>query len=79
MRLKIGRLAVADVDAIFDYGLNTHGAEAAIEYLDRIEAKYRQLLDHPRSGRADPSLEPEFDRYPATPTEFTTRSHTTPS
>ena len=56
MRLKIGRLAAADVDAIFEYGLENHGPEAAIDYLDRIEAKYRLLLDHSRSGRAEPEL-----------------------
>lgn len=56
MRLRIGRLAAADVDEIFEYGLLNHGPEAAIAYLDRIEAKYRLLLDYPRSGRADPEL-----------------------
>lgn len=56
MKLRIGRLAAADVDAIFGYGLLNFGPDQAIAYLDQIEAKYRLLLDHPRSGRADPAL-----------------------
>ena len=56
MRLKIGRLAAADVDEIFEYGLLNHGPAEAVNYLDRIEVKYRLLLEHPRSGRAEPVL-----------------------
>lgn len=56
MRLRIGRLAAADVDAIFEYGLDRHGPDAVNAYLDLIEAKYRLLIDHPRSGRAEAEL-----------------------
>ena len=56
MQLRIGRLAAADVDAIFEYGLLNFGPDAAIVYLDQMETKYRLLLDHPRSGRTEPDL-----------------------
>ena len=60
MQLRIGRLAAADVDAIFEYGLLNIGPDAAIAYLDQMETKYRLLLDHPRSGRAESELGTEI-------------------
>ena len=56
MRLKIGRLAATDVDEIFEYGLLNHGPAEAVAYIDRMEVKYRLLLEHPRSGRGEPAL-----------------------
>lgn len=56
MQLRLSRLAEADVDGIFEYGLVNHGAAAALAYLDEIEMCYRQLLGYPRSGRRDVTL-----------------------
>lgn len=56
VRPRIGRLAAVDVDEIFEYGLQNHGPEAAVAYLDVIGGKYRLLMDHPFSGRGEPEL-----------------------
>ena len=58
MRLKESRLAAAELDAIFEFGVTNHGIDAAIAYLDEVQRRYRQLLAYPRSGRADPDLGP---------------------
>jgi toxin ParE1/3/4 len=58
MRLRESRLAAAELDAIFEFGVANHGIDAAIAYIDEIQNRYRQLLSYPRSGRAEPELGP---------------------
>jgi toxin ParE1/3/4 len=58
MRLRESRHAAAELDAIFEYGVANHGIDAAIAYIDEVKRRYRQLLDYPRSGRAEPELGP---------------------
>jgi plasmid stabilization system protein ParE len=44
MRLRESRLAAAELDAIFEYGVANHGIDAAIAYIDEVKRRYRQLL-----------------------------------
>jgi toxin ParE1/3/4 len=56
MRLRLSRLAQSDLAAIFAYGLENYGGLQAIAYSERIEVRFRQLLDHPKLGRVEPDL-----------------------
>ena len=56
MRLRQSPLASADLDSIYEYGAANHGIEAALAYIEAIEQRYRLLIDHPRSGRAEDAI-----------------------
>jgi toxin ParE1/3/4 len=56
MRLEQSRLAKADIDAIFEFGLANHGIDGTLHYLDAIEHRFKQLLSYPLSGRAEPEI-----------------------
>jgi toxin ParE1/3/4 len=60
MRLKQSRLAEADLVEIFEHGVDNFGVEVALEYLDRIEERFRQLIAYPKSGRAEPAIHPQI-------------------
>lgn len=59
MRLRESRRAAAELDEIFQYGVENYGVVAAIAYVEEIEKRYALLLAHPRSGRAEPELGPD--------------------
>jgi toxin ParE1/3/4 len=59
MRLSQGRLAQADLAEIAEFGADRFGDAKVLDYLDRIEGKFRQLLDYPEIGRAEPELHPQ--------------------
>lgn len=56
MRLEQSRLAKADLEAIFEYGLAHFSTDRVLSYLDRIEDRFQQLLAHPRIGRIESDL-----------------------
>jgi toxin ParE1/3/4 len=56
MRLIQSPRASADLNTIYEYGATHHGIEAAMVYVEDIERRFRLLLDHPRSGRADDAI-----------------------
>lgn len=49
-RLNLARQAVADLEAIEDYGRQTHGEAQAIRYADELLASMQLLLDFPGAG-----------------------------
>ena len=56
MRLIQSPRASADLNDIYEYGASNHGLEAALVYVEDVERRFRLLLDHPRSGRADDAI-----------------------
>ncbi len=56
MRLIQSPRASADLNTIYEYGASNHGIEAALTYVEAIERRFRLLLDHPRSGRAEDAI-----------------------
>ena len=56
MRLIQSPRASADLDNIYTYGASNHGVEAALVYLEDIERRFRLMLGHPRSGRAEDTI-----------------------
>lgn len=56
MRLRQSARASADLDSIYEYGASTHGIEAALVYVEFVQQRFRLLLDHPRSGRAEDEM-----------------------
>ncbi|HQS98569.1 type II toxin-antitoxin system RelE/ParE family toxin [Novosphingobium sp. 17-62-19] len=56
MRLEQSRLAKADLESIFEYGLLHFGIDRVLAYLDHIEGRFQQLLTYPRSGRIEQDL-----------------------
>jgi toxin ParE1/3/4 len=65
MRLRQSPRASADLDSIYQYGAINHGIEAALAYFEDIERRFRLLLDHPRSGRAEDAVRPGLRSLPS--------------
>lgn len=64
MRLRQSRRASADLDSIYEYGAKNYGVEAALAYIEGIDQRFRLLLDHPRSGRAENAIIPGLRSMP---------------
>lgn len=48
--MKGYRLTIAaqmDMDQLLDWGINDYGVDAAIEYYDRIERRFTELVEQP--------------------------------
>lgn len=45
---KLTPEADSDLDAIFEYGIDTFGVERAIAYIQTIENRFEQLSENPR-------------------------------
>ena len=50
MRLVLRAAAVSDLDGIFDYGVEAHGADTAGAYVRSLEAVMDRLLANPALG-----------------------------
>lgn len=61
-KFKLTRLAVADLEAILDYTLETWGQRQADRYLGDLEACFQELADQPGLGRSCDGIRPGLRR-----------------
>lgn len=50
--LRLSRRAASDLEAIFDYSLETFGLKRASDYRDGLRTVFSELLEGSRAGRA---------------------------
>lgn len=62
VRVRLSRLAEADLLSIGIYTLPTWGADQTARYIDELEVCCRHLADNPRSGRSCEDISPGLCR-----------------
>jgi toxin ParE1/3/4 len=65
MHVLISQAADADLDAILDYSIATHGRDRAEAYLRMIHTTFGRLLDYPSLGMARPDIKTGIRTLPA--------------
>ncbi|HEU0045319.1 type II toxin-antitoxin system RelE/ParE family toxin [Sphingomonas sp.] len=63
-RVEVSEAASADLDAIYDYGVEQFGAAAAEAYLRRFESAYALLAEHPQIGPVHDWVRPPIRSFP---------------
>ena len=64
MRVEVSEAANADLDAIYDHGVEHFGETAAAAYLRRFESAYALLAEHPRIGPVHDGVRPPIRSCP---------------
>lgn len=62
-RLLLRPKAVQDLEAIWDYTLDTWGEDQAERYVRMIHAAFGNLVDHPNLGRACDVIRPGYRKH----------------
>lgn len=60
---RLSRKAADDLDSIYTYTIGQHGLAKAKEYLNRLQACFEQLADHPELGRRADRIAPGVRRH----------------
>jgi toxin ParE1/3/4 len=61
---RLSREAVADIEAIGDYGIETFGLTQALKYHVGLESRFELLSEFPRIGSPCYDLRPGLYRWP---------------
>ena len=64
MRVEVSEAANADLDSVYDYGVEHFGEAAAAAYLRRFESAYTLLTEHPRIGPVHDGVRPPIRSVP---------------
>lgn len=65
MRLRLTSRAQIDIAELVEFGVEQFGEGHAGTYLDRIEERFRLLLEQPEIGRAEPELHHRARSFPS--------------
>ena len=63
-RYSLSARAERELDEIADYTFERWGRQKAIDYIDRLRARFRWLVENPDLGRRRPELSPEIRSFP---------------
>lgn len=61
-RFKLNDEALDDIENIFDYGIDTHGLEAAIIYIEGLTRRFAEIALHPLQSQAVDNIREGYRR-----------------